>query len=307
MNGTEQTFSDQFQLRSDFQVSPALFLTLYVTSVARNVFSSTHHAKYAFNIIPRSKVDMNTDKDKTIDEYVEKLHASRSELSRHDKTMLEVKETIGQLIGTYARDGGKLLEVGAEGGWQTIFYNSHLENPKRPVIYDWCDQRSEDSRQKTEFYEVDLEKDAFPDDSDTYDVVVCNQVFEHLKNIFLPISEIHRVLKVGGYLIISVPNMCALHNCVLMTLGQQPTTLKISGSHVRGYAIWSMSKFLTLNDLFQIRQLIGHGLHPFFSGRLPLFFRTYCHTPVWCLRKEKGGNKSTWADERNSTFTTTKF
>ena len=114
------------------------------------------------------------------------------------------------------------------------------------------------------------------------------------------------MLRPGGYAIISVPNLSALHNCILLGLGQQPTTIAIAGSHVRGYGIWAMNRFLTKNGLFEIVEVAGIGLHPFTSARLFGPLKTYCHTPVWLCRKSSETGP-TWEEERRSQHTTTNF
>jgi 2-polyprenyl-3-methyl-5-hydroxy-6-metoxy-1,4-benzoquinol methylase len=83
-------------------------------------------------------------------------------------------------------------------------------------------------RQQIGFRRVDLETERFPAESGAFDVTVMNQVLEHLKNIFLPLTEICHVLKVGGHLAVSVPNICALHNLVLLMAGRQPTTTELA-------------------------------------------------------------------------------
>lgn len=49
---------------------------------------------------------------------------------------------------------------------------------------------------------------------------------------------------------ISVPNLAALHNRLLLLLGKQPATIRIMGSYVRGYACGSFDQFLGHNGLF---------------------------------------------------------
>ncbi len=226
---------------------------------------------------------------------------------RHDKTMFLVKDAIARLTGRFASAGTSLLEVGGHTGWQTLAYRAQLQAPRRAVIYDWQDWRLDEVKQAgIEFRKVDLETDDFPDADSAFDVVICNQVFEHIKNIYGALTEIHRVLRTGGFLILSVPNLSALHNCLLLALGRQPTTMAIRGSHIRGYAIHSMTEFVTRNGHFNIRALKGYGLHPFLSGALPWIFKTYCHTPVWVLEKQASA-LPTWREERAATFTTTKF
>ena len=82
---------------------------------------------------------------------------------------------------------------------------------------------------------IDLESQPFPWPDASMDVVVVNQVLEHLKNIWLPMNELHRVLRPDGAAILSVPNLASLHNRVLMALGRQPTSVRTFGPHVRGY------------------------------------------------------------------------
>lgn len=227
--------------------------------------------------------------------------------TRHDKTQMVIKATIGDMISDHGADGERLLEVGADIAWQTLFYRTQMPNNKKTVVYDWQDERSQTAKDGgIEFKKVDLEQDRFPDEDASYDVVVCNQVFEHLKNIFLPLSEVHRVLRPGGTFIFSVPNLSAFHNVFLTMFGKQPTTIRLAGSHVRSYAIWSMTKFLTFNGHFKVLDVKGVGLHPFTSIQLPGPLRTYCHTPVWALKKEVVDAPS-WQDAREATFTTTNF
>jgi SAM-dependent methyltransferase len=47
--------------------------------------------------------------------------------------------------------------------------------------------------------------------SDTYDVVVCTQVLEHIANPFLAAAELHRILKPNGILLLTVPAAYPYH------------------------------------------------------------------------------------------------
>lgn len=55
------------------------------------------------------------------------------------------------------------------------------------------------------FQQANLER-KIPLQSDSADVVICSQVIEHLRNPRVLLQEIHRVLKMGGLLIIATPN-----------------------------------------------------------------------------------------------------
>jgi SAM-dependent methyltransferase len=58
------------------------------------------------------------------------------------------------------------------------------------------------------FY-CDLEN--IPKADTTYDVIICNQVLEHMKRPGRAISEFHRVLKPGGQLYVTVPQCFGVH------------------------------------------------------------------------------------------------
>jgi len=47
--------------------------------------------------------------------------------------------------------------------------------------------------------------------NDSYDSALCLEVLEHVPNPFKAVSEIHRILRVGGKLVCSVPHLSRLH------------------------------------------------------------------------------------------------
>lgn len=83
--------------------------------------------------------------------------------------------------------------------------------------------------------DCDIERDLFPCESETVDLIVANQVFEHVKEVFWILHECARVLRVGGSLVIGVPNLASFHNRALLAIGRQPTSIANWSAHVRGY------------------------------------------------------------------------
>ena len=53
--------------------------------------------------------------------------------------------------------------------------------------------------------EIKMDIHQMPFEADSFDSVMCNHVLEHVDNDLLALSEIHRVLKPGGWAIVQVP------------------------------------------------------------------------------------------------------
>ena len=188
------------------------------------------------------------------------------------------------------RDGATLLDVGCWDGEFTVAYaravGAELSAAHGldffPALLETASQRGVQAGQ------IDLEKQKFPFTDEYFDAVVCNQVLEHLKQIYRPLSEIHRVLKVGGHAVISVPNLAALHNRLLLLAGRQPATIRIMGPHVRGYACHSFTEFLLHNQLFTCEEIVPVGMYPFpiqSGSAIARWMPSLCHTPIWLLKK----------------------
>lgn len=65
---------------------------------------------------------------------------------------------------------------------------------------------------------------------DTFDAVHSNQVIEHVANVDTFVSEIHRILRPGGYAVVSTENGSSWHNIGAAVLGWQIFSLtNVSG------------------------------------------------------------------------------
>ena len=93
-------------------------------------------------------------------------------------------------------------------------------------------------------HELNIERDSLPLAAESVDLVIANQVLEHLKEIFWVWHEVSRVLTVGGHFIVGVPNIASLHNRVLLGLGKHPTQWKSYSAHVRPFSKPDTLKFV---------------------------------------------------------------
>jgi SAM-dependent methyltransferase len=110
-------------------------------------------------------------------------------------------------------------------------------------------------------------------------------------------SEMHRVLRAGGHAVLSVPNLASLHNRVLLGIGRQPTSIRVFGPHVRGYAFGEFCDFVERDGAYAIERRRGVGFYPVpspWSAPLSALWRGAGHTTIVLARKT--GDKPVWVD-----------
>jgi SAM-dependent methyltransferase len=66
---------------------------------------------------------------------------------------------------------------------------------------------------------------SFPWANGSFDIVSSNQVFEHLYNTDIFLSESYRLLRPGGHLVLSTENLASWHNIFALLMGWQAFSL----------------------------------------------------------------------------------
>lgn len=220
------------------------------------------------------------------------LHEHSLALRLCSGVLAETQDTIVRTIRDLAlpRDPRpRLLDVGCWDGTATVRYGTALGAEMHGIEIFPRPAREAEAR-GVGVAALDLEHARFPWDTGSFDVIVANQVFEHLKNIWLPLSEIHRVLKPGGHFVISVPNLASLHNRILLACGRQPTSIRTLGVHVRGYTLGELIELITLDGAFERRRIAGVGFYPLparVSRPLARMWAGGSHTVVLTVRKAR--------------------
>jgi len=110
---------------------------------------------------------------------------------------------------------------------------------------------------------INIEHDTIPFQEGYFDIIILNQILEHTKELFWILSEVGRVLKPGGSLIIGVPNLASLHNRVLLLIGHQPSCMQLYGAHSRGFTKNDFISFVTRGDVFHFDEYAGSNFYPF--------------------------------------------
>lgn len=165
-----------------------------------------------------------------------------------------------------------LLDIGCAEGTKTIQYAKMLSVPMERVYgIELKPKYVNLAQEQFEVLNINLEHDTFPFQDQEIEVIICNQILEHLKNIFLPLSEMDRILKIGGHLIIGIPNIAALHNRFFILFGRQPSCSTIEGPHVRSFTHKEFLKFIKKNTNFEVQSIGAATLYP-----LPYPVVKYC-------------------------------
>jgi SAM-dependent methyltransferase len=187
--------------------------------------------------------------------------------------------------------GGKLLDLACWDGKATKYYGERLG---MDALFgaDYQNDRLEEARARgVDVRQCDFENEGLPFPDATFDVVVANQIFEHLKQIYRPLSEIHRVLKPGGILLFSVPNLGGLYYRLQLLFGRQPATIKVFEAHVRAFTVQGALDLLTFGNRFEVVASRGSGFYPLpppLSGWMSRAFSGLAIFQIHLLRKREG-------------------
>jgi SAM-dependent methyltransferase len=123
--------------------------------------------------------------------------------------------------------------------------------------------------------------DPFPFDNEAFDVVLAIEIIEHLSNTDVFLKEIFRILRKGGYVVVSTPNLSSWPNVMYLIWGKQPAVASVSDevvvntwhgnsdrremkegpSHRRIFTPGALEALLVFHG-FKIEKSIGTGFFP---------------------------------------------
>lgn len=164
-----------------------------------------------------------------------------------------------------------ILDIGCGDGKGILLIANHF-NADHSKIYgvDISDASLEACRNKFNVTKMDLEEDDLPFRNDSFDLVNCNQVLEHLKNYKKVINEAIRVTRKGGHILIGIPNLSHLVNRILLLFGIQPLCTALDGPHLHGFTHRSFIKLLKSLDQVAMVDCTGTVMYPlpYFLARI---------------------------------------
>jgi 2-polyprenyl-3-methyl-5-hydroxy-6-metoxy-1,4-benzoquinol methylase len=148
-------------------------------------------------------------------------------MGRKDKSIIRT-------LDRYGVQGKKCLDVGpGTGRWLQFLKSRNAAYLGAIDISEKSLERSEHICDKVQI--ANFETDRFDFDSDFFDILLSIEVIEHLLHPQNYISEIKRVVKHDGLILMSTPNVVSLIARIRMLLGHLPSAIAQDKTHVRFY------------------------------------------------------------------------
>jgi methionine biosynthesis protein MetW len=123
--------------------------------------------------------------------------------------------------------------------------------------------------------DLDLTSDWSEKITDKFDVVLAGEIIEHVFDTDKFLVNINNVLKKGGHLVLSTPNIASLPRRIMLLLGFSPyietTARSYDAGHIRYFTFNSLKALLDQNG-FQVIEQKSDGINLDSTGNLYINF-----------------------------------
>lgn len=198
-------------------------------------------------------------------------------LKYYNSSVRGCKESILKLLEENPQD--ELLDCGCDNGEFTVEQAKKIGTCKVYGIEINKKKCGKAKRKEIKVYNNDLNM-KLPIRSNSLDVIIANQIIEHLYDNDTFVKEIYRILKPKGYVIVSTNNLASWHNIFSLFFGKQPFPSDVCRDSSIGklfvlpaddYGPLSHIRILTyygLRELFEyygfkVEKIVGVGYYPF--------------------------------------------
>ena len=185
-----------------------------------------------------------------------------------------------EAIRKYGRPG-EIVEIGCGTG-ENLHYYANKFGFSRAYCVEIASSAEEKIREKGLIPLIlDVNVDKIPLNDNSIDVIIFEEVIEHLYNSDLVMSEIKRLLKDGGILILSTPNLASWINRLTLLFGYQPFSHDVSflggfgrlkhkdqtNGHIKSFTLRAMLEYLKFFGLevLEVKGIEADGAPPFIS------------------------------------------
>jgi SAM-dependent methyltransferase len=218
--------------------------------------------------------------------FYEKKYA-KLELTSHMLRRIKLTEIAILKYG----NKGSILEVGCGTGDNLYYYVNKFNFNNSYCIEIAPSVEMEIKKKGITPIILDVNENKVPLADSSIDVVIFEEVIEHLYNSDLIISEIKRILKKDGILIVSTPNLSSWINRLVLLFGYQPFSHDVSflggfgrfkfknqtNSHIKSFTLKAIIDYIKYFDfdILEIKGVEADGI----SGILLKLDRVFAHIP----------------------------
>ncbi|WP_371580547.1 methyltransferase domain-containing protein [Streptomyces sp. NBC_01314] len=179
---------------------------------------------------------------------------------------------LAEALGPAARGSRTILDIGCGDGTAAATA-APLLTGHRIIGVDWSQDALRRARTRIPYaIRGELADGGLPLRSESADAVLFSEVIEHLVDPDAALDEIRRVLRPGGHLMLSTPNLAAWYNRALLLAGVQPVFSEVSlrgihgrpgrevVGHLRLYTARALREFVSASG-FEVVRLRGAPFH----------------------------------------------
>lgn len=173
----------------------------------------------------------------------EELAVNRKTCLYHDKPKQYFEQDRNDIVTLVPSPAGRVLEVGcAEGGTLRI-----LKQEKGATEIHGIDIAA-NAQGLDSFYRMDIECEALPFNNNSFDTVICADIFEHLVDPWSAMQHIVALLRPNGIMVTSFPNIRHFHilsSIILHGDFKYSDTGILDRSHLRFFCLNNMIRMMT--------------------------------------------------------------
>ncbi|MBL7206000.1 MAG: methyltransferase domain-containing protein [Candidatus Aenigmarchaeota archaeon] len=126
--------------------------------------------------------------------------------------------------------GGRILDIGCGDGFISSLIGKKTGAEMHGIdVSSSAIQKAKGSGIKAQSIDIDGKK--LPFENGYFDAVFCGDVVEH---IFYPdklLEDVHRILRPGGYIIVTIPNLASWYNRAFLLFGIVPSWVESSSTY----------------------------------------------------------------------------
>lgn len=198
-------------------------------------------------------------------------------------------------------ESGPILEVGGH-PFHFTYFLTKLDYDVVSVDIDPSRAEAIIDKNGLNVVKCNIEAEKLPFEDETFQLVLFNEIFEHLRiNPIATLKEVNRVIKPGGIMMLTTPNLYALHTVVNYLIGRgirQPfkqfNSLNTLGhmGHIREYSVKEVEVFLN-NTGYKVLYVKYRAYKYYIKGiwgkmaNLAYIFTPPCFSPYFIIISKK--------------------